>query len=105
MIEQAPAWSESDERGVVAEGAVAARAAGRFRLFRYEIRCWREGVIPDVAEAVESPRPLSNDAEQGRRLLDLVRQVPIPVWSRRVTHRRDVELELAHLVADHTQRP
>jgi hypothetical protein len=46
VIEQAPAWSESDERGVVAEGAVGARAAGRFRLFRYEIRCWRNGVIP-----------------------------------------------------------
>jgi hypothetical protein len=86
VIEQAPAWSESDERGVVAEGAVGARAAGRFRLFRYEIRCWRNGVIPDVAEAVESPRPLSNDAEQGRRLLELVRQVPTPVWGRDELH-------------------
>jgi len=26
VIEQAPAWSESDERGVVAEGAVGARS-------------------------------------------------------------------------------
>jgi hypothetical protein len=82
VIEQAPAWSESSERGVVAEGAVGARAAGRLRLFRYEIRCWRDGVIPDVAEAVESPRRLSDDADQGRRLLELVRQVPTPVWGR-----------------------
>jgi hypothetical protein len=38
VIEQAPAWSEQSERGVVAEGAVGARAAGRLRLFRYEVR-------------------------------------------------------------------
>jgi hypothetical protein len=40
VIEQAPAWSEQSERGVVAESAVGARAAGRLRLFRYEVRCW-----------------------------------------------------------------
>jgi len=36
VIEQAPAWGESGERGVVAEGPVGAHWAGRFRLFRYE---------------------------------------------------------------------
>lgn len=82
VIEQAPAWGEGSERGVVAEGAVGARAAGRFRLFRYEIRCWRDGVIPDIAEAVESPRRLSEDAERARRLLELAPQVPTPVWGR-----------------------
>jgi hypothetical protein len=82
VIEQAPAWSERSERGVVAEGAVGARAAGRWRLFRYEIRCWREGVIPDVAEAVESPKRLSADADPARQLLELVPQVPTPVWGR-----------------------
>jgi hypothetical protein len=86
VIEQAPAWSESSERGVVAEGAVGTRAAGRFGLFRYEIRCWRDGVIPDVAEAVESPKRLSDDADQGRRLLELVPQVPTPVWGRDELH-------------------
>jgi hypothetical protein len=86
VIEQAPAWSESSERGVVAEGAVGTRAAGRFRLFRYEIRCWRDGVIPDVAEAVDSPQRLSDDADQARRLLELVRQVPTPVWGRDELH-------------------
>jgi hypothetical protein len=70
------------ERGVVAEGAVGARAAGRLRLFRYEIRCWRDGVIPDVAEAVESPKRLSDDPGRTRELLDLVREVPTPVWGR-----------------------
>jgi hypothetical protein len=82
VIEQAPAWGESGERGIVAEGPVGARAAGRFRLFRYEVRCWRDGVIPDVAEAVESPRRLSDDPERARRLLELVPQVPRPVWGR-----------------------
>ena len=82
VIEQAPAWSDGAERGVVAEGAVGARAAGRFRLFRYELRRWRDGVIPDIAEAVESPRRLSDDPDRARRLLELVPQVPTPVWGR-----------------------
>ena len=82
VIEQAPAWSEGAERGVVAEGAVGARALGRFRLFRYEVRRWRDGVIPDVAEAVESPLRLSDDPDCARRLLELVPQVPTPVWGR-----------------------
>jgi hypothetical protein len=67
---------------VVATGAVGARAAGRFRLFRYEIRRWRDGIIPDVAEAVESPQRLSDDPDCARRLLELVPQVPTPVWGR-----------------------
>jgi hypothetical protein len=41
------------ERGVVAEGPVGARWAGRFRIFRYELRRWRDGGIPDIGEAVE----------------------------------------------------
>jgi hypothetical protein len=69
-------------RGVVAEGAVGTYAAGRFRLFRYEVRRWRDGVIPDIAEAVESPRRLSDDPERARRLLGLVPEVPTPVWGR-----------------------
>ena len=82
VIEQAPAWSDGAERGVVAEGSVGARAAGRFRLFRYEVRRWREGVIPDLAEAVESPCRLSDDPDCARRLLELVPEAPTPVWGR-----------------------
>lgn len=82
VIEQAPAWRHSVERGVVAEGAVGTRAAGRLRLFRYEVRCWRDGVIPDLAEAVDSPRRLSDDPVCSRRLIELVRAVPTPVWGR-----------------------
>jgi hypothetical protein len=83
VIEQAPVRdSNGAQRGVVAEGAVGACWAGRFRIFRYEVRRWRDGVIPDLAEAVESPRRLSNDARQAQRLLELVPSVPTPVWGR-----------------------
>jgi len=82
VIEQAPAWGTSGERGVVAEGPVGIRAAGRFRLFRYEMRRWRDGVIPDAAEAVESPQRLSDDDEYARRLLELIPEMPTPVWGR-----------------------
>lgn len=82
IIEQAPAWSGTTDRGVVAEGPVGLRIAGRLRIFRYEIRLWRDGVIPDIAEAVESPRRLSNDAERAQQLLDIVPDVPTPVWGR-----------------------
>jgi hypothetical protein len=83
VIEQAPVhdWSGKD-RGVVAEGAVGTLWAGRFRVFRYEIRLWRGGHIPDVAEAVDSPRPLTDDESRARRVLDVVRQVPTPIWGR-----------------------
>src|SRR5260370_24615063 len=50
------------EPGVVAEGPVGARWAGRFRIFRYEMRRWRDGVVPDIGEAVDTPRLLSDDA-------------------------------------------
>jgi hypothetical protein len=83
VIEQAPVhdWSGKD-RGVVAEGAVGAVWAGRFRIFRYEIRLWRGGHIPDVAEAVDSPRCLSDQQTCARRVLDLIPRVPTPVWGR-----------------------
>jgi hypothetical protein len=61
---------------------LGARWAGRFRIFRYEIRLWRGGHIPDVAEAVDSPRRLGTDAYQARRVLEAVSQVPTPVWGR-----------------------
>lgn len=82
VIEQAPAWGEGSRRGVAAEGPVGVRALGRFRFFRYEIRRWHEGAIPDIAEAVDSPRRLGDDLLRARRLLDLVAQVPTPVWGR-----------------------
>jgi hypothetical protein len=83
VIEMAPIPdAHGAARGVVAEGPVGSRQAGRLRIFRYEVRRWPGGVIPDVAEAVESPRRLTDDAALARRLLDLVPQIPTPVWGR-----------------------
>jgi hypothetical protein len=83
VIEQAPAaGGAAAERGVVTEGPVGSRAAGRLRLFRYEVRRWRGGVIPDAAEAVDSPVRLTDDARVAQRVLELVPTVPAPVWGR-----------------------
>ena len=82
VIEQAPVAADGAERGVVAEGAVGSRWAGRLRIFRYEVRRWRDGAIPDVREAVESPLRLTDDPRLAQRVLALVPQVPTPVWGR-----------------------
>ena len=83
VIEMAPALGgPGGFHGVVAVGAVGSARAGRVRLFRYEVRCWPEGVIPDVDEAVDSPRRLSSDFAVARRVLELVPRVPVPVWGR-----------------------
>lgn len=83
VIEMAPVWNErAPDRGVVAEGAVGSRLAGRLRLFRYEVRCWRDGRIPDVGEAVDSPRRLTSDPASAQRVLALIPDVPTPVWGR-----------------------
>jgi hypothetical protein len=82
-IELAPS-PDADEasRGVVATGAVGSRHIGWLRLFRYEVRCWRGGSIPDLGYAVGAPCPLTTEPEVARRLLDLVAIVPTPVWGR-----------------------
>jgi hypothetical protein len=83
VIEQAPVRdARGEQRGVVAEGPVGTRLAGRFRIFRYEIRRWHGGHIPDVAEAVGSPRRLTAERARAQRVLDLAPQVPTPVWGR-----------------------
>jgi hypothetical protein len=83
VVEQAPVSGRSrSERGVVAEGAVGSRWAGSLRLFRYEVRCWRDGVIPDADEAVDSPQRLTDDAGVARKVLDLAPRVPTLVWGR-----------------------
>ncbi|HEU5268115.1 MAG TPA: hypothetical protein VFU35_15505 [Jatrophihabitans sp.] len=83
VIEMAPVWNEaSPKRGVVLEGPVGAQWLGQFRAFRYEIRCWPDGRIPDVAEAVESPRRVSGDPAAPTQVLRLVRQAPPLTWGR-----------------------
>jgi hypothetical protein len=83
VIEMAPIRDGNGPlRGVVAEGAVGTRWTRSLRIFRYEIRRWRDGAIPDVGEAVDSPQLLTDDPLLARRVLDLVPAVPTPVWGR-----------------------
>jgi hypothetical protein len=91
VIESAPIRDErGTERGVVAEGPVGTKRAGRFRLFRYEIRRWRGGSIPDANEAVSSPVRVANDHARAQQVLDLVPSVPTPVWGRDELHTGDM---------------
>jgi hypothetical protein len=83
VIEQTPVPDlHGERRGVVAEGPVGTSWAGHFRCFRYEIRRWRAGQIPDIDEAVASPVRLSHDPTLARRVLELLPSVPTPVWGR-----------------------
>lgn len=83
IIESAPIRvADGPDRGVVAEGPVGSRRLDRWKVFRYELRFWRDGVLPDAAEAVDSPRHLTDDAEAAGRLIALGRTVPTPVWGR-----------------------
>ena len=61
---------------------MASRRLGRWRVFRYEVRCWPDGAIADAEEAVASPQLLSDDPVVARRLLELVFSLPSPVWGR-----------------------
>ena len=82
VIEMAPTVDAHPERrGVVAHGSVGVRWLGRFRVFRYEIRSWFDGAIPDLAEA-RSVVTMSVDPVHVERVLALVSAVPTPVWGR-----------------------
>ena len=82
-IELAPSPNADEtSRGVVGVGPVGSRRLGRWRLFRYELRCCRGGSIPDLDYAVGEVQCLSNDPVVARRLLDLTPTVPTLVWGR-----------------------
>jgi len=82
-VEVAPVWiGTAPESSSVAQGAVGSRLLGVSRLFRYEVRCWRDGVIPDAAYAVGGPVDVPTDPSRVADLLELVRAVPTPVWGR-----------------------
>lgn len=82
-IEMAPVWAvRTPDRGVVAEGPVGVRSWGRARLFRYEVRCWCDGTVLDLAAAVDSPERVSSDTEHAHRVLELVDCFPTATWGR-----------------------
>jgi hypothetical protein len=82
VIESAPIPDDDGRaRGVVAEGPVGTRFAGKYRLFRYEIRRWPEGRIPDLHATVSTVR-VTEDPTLAAAVLDVVPSVPTPVWGR-----------------------
>jgi hypothetical protein len=78
-----PVWNVADaDRGVLAQGAVGSRRLGRFRAFRYEMRCWPGGHIPDVAEAVDSPVRTTEDPTRVAAVLEVLHDIPSLTWGR-----------------------
>lgn len=83
IIEIAPVVNSLPaDHGVAGEGPVGAVWAGRFRIFRYELRCWEQGRIPDLEFERGSPVTLSDDPDAAVRILDLVPGVPMLTWGR-----------------------
>jgi len=80
------AWPSPDRdtssRGVVVEGPVFDRRIARFRVFRYEVRRWREGTVTDLDDAVGGPQCVSRDPGTASYLLEQVDFVPAMVWGR-----------------------
>lgn len=87
VIEMAPVPdSHGAARGVVAEGAVGMRRLGRFRVFRYGVRCWPDGLIPDAQLAEVSSRRISDEWAVAARILEMLPAVPRAVWGRDELH-------------------
>lgn len=81
---------DGSRRGVVTEGSVFSRFLGFTRVFRYEVRCWRDGDLPDADEAVGGARLISGNPHTGRLLLGLTPSVPAHTWGRRVPEGQDM---------------
>ena len=100
-IEIAPS-PDADEssRGVVGTGAVGSRHLGRLRLFRYEVRCWPGGSIPDLGEAVGGAGPAHHRCRDGAPDTERgASRAAAGVGPRRAGGGRDVELELGDRMA------
>jgi hypothetical protein len=83
VIEMTPSTgAPHGPRGVVVEGPVGVPGVAGLRALRYEIRCWRDGAIDDIDEAVGDPIRLSDSAADARRVIALTREVPRLTWGR-----------------------
>lgn len=83
-IEQAAAWGPATrigDRGVTVTGPVGFTWLGRIRFFRYEIRCWSGGTIPDVDAAI-ARFEVPTDADRAASLIALTHRVPPHTWGR-----------------------
>ena len=82
-VEMAPAWGGPPRNhGVTATGPVGFRRLGASRLFRYEVRVWRDGSVPDLDFAVGDPVHLATDGARVRRLISAGSRVPGLTWGR-----------------------
>jgi len=82
-LEMAPAWGPSHAGpGVLGEGPVGLRLLGASRFFRYEVRRWPDGVIPDLGYAVSTPMQVCSDASRSQAVYDGVGDVPMLTWGR-----------------------
>lgn len=82
VIEMGPvADTNGAGRGVVVEGPVASRLLAHFRIFRYEVRCWRDGITA-YDYAVDGPRRITDGPSRAQQVLELVQQVPALTWGR-----------------------
>lgn len=63
-------------------GPVGSRLLSRWRTFRYQVRRWQNGVLPDAGEAVGGPQTVSRYPAPARRLLDATGSVPPLTWGR-----------------------
>jgi hypothetical protein len=81
VIEMGPAWGQRDpSRQVVATGPVGSRGLGRWVMFRYEVRCWAEGDIPDREFAAGPPHRIPLTVREAAELVALTAEVPTHVW-------------------------
>ena len=91
VVEMTPAWGQpSGPRGVVAHGPVFFRWLGASRLFRYEIRCWEDGTIPDRGWAVGPPVRFLLSPAETHALISRIPSVPRLTWGRDAFGIRDM---------------
>ena len=82
--------TNTNSRGVVVIAPVFARWLSASRVFRYEVRCWRDGALPDRHLAIGGPQVLSEDVRIAHRLLQLTKSVPPLIWGRDQSHVGDM---------------
>ena len=90
-LEMTPAWGQpAGDRGVVTTGPVGVRALGALPLFRYEVRCWADGTIPDLDYAVGAAKRLDVASDSAPSILQSARTLPAFTWGRDVLHTGDM---------------
>ncbi len=79
-------WPRPDRdlasRGVVLAGPVFAPLMARLRVFQYEVRVWRDGILPDAGEAIGGPQLVSTSLARAEAILESAHQLPDLVWGR-----------------------